>query len=332
MRSNPQTGQTGRVNDPPPLSEPEHVYRRRRLAAAGVLAAFLLLIVLAVRSCGGDGGDTADAGSTPSKPRVAQLPGGGRTIFPRKRVVAFYGAPQSERLGVLGIGTPARAAARLKRVSRAYTAPGKPVLPAFELISTIANAHPGDDGMYRTHQPPATIDRYLAAARKAKALLLLDIQPGRGDFLSEAMRLQQWLLQPDVGLALDPEWHVGDGEVPGQTIGSVTADQVNQVSSWLSDLTRKHDLPQKLFVIHQFTEGMIKDKHLVRRPPGLAVTMNVDGFGYPGDKIPKYQQFTSAEAGGFYNGFKLFFEEDPKLMTHGEVLKLRPAPDLVVYE
>jgi hypothetical protein len=313
------------------VSEPEHVYRRRRAAAGAVAALLVLLVVVALRSCGADG-DTAGAVATVPKPVSSELPGGGRTIFPAKRVVAFYGAPQSDRLGVLGIGSPARAAKRLKRVARAYATPARPVLPAFELISTIANAHPGDDGMYRTHQPPATIQRYLAAARKAKALLVLDVQPGRGDFLSEAQRLEPWLLQPDVGIALDPEWHVAAAEVPGQTIGSVTAEQVNEVTSYVSDLVGKHDLPQKLFVIHQFTEGMVQDKERLVRAPGLALTMNVDGFGYPGDKIPKYQQFTSAQAAGFHNGFKLFFEEDSDLMTHKEVLALRPAPDLVVYE
>jgi hypothetical protein len=311
------------------MTEPAYVYRRRRIVAAGVLGAVVLVGMLAVRSCG-SGGEVAIPAAR--KPLRAGLPGGGRTIFPAKRVVAFYGAPQSRRLGVLGIGTPQRAASRLTRVARAYTTPQRRVLPALELISTIANANPGDDGMYRTHQTDATIERYLKAARQVKALLVLDIQPGRGDFLDETMRLERWLLQPDVGIALDPEWHVGDGEVPGQTIGSVSADQVNEVAQYVSDLVGKHDLPQKLFVIHQFTEGMVKDSPRLVRRPGLAMTMNVDGFGYPGDKIPKYHQFTAAKAPGFNNGFKLFFEEDSKLMTHDEVLALRPAPDLVVYE
>ncbi len=313
------------------MSQPADVYLRRRIAAGGVLAALLLLLVLALRSCGSDGG-TANAVPTVPKRLVAQLPGGGRTIFPGKRVVAFYGAPQSERLGVLGIGSPERAAKRLKRVASAYKSPGRPVLAAFELISTIANAHPGDDGMYRTHQSDATIERYLFAARKAKALLLLDVQPGRGDFLSEAQRLQRWLLEPDVGLALDPEWHVGDDEVPGQSIGSVTAAQVNEVATYVSNIVGKHDLPQKLFVVHQFTEGMIENKAQVARPPGLAMTMNVDGFGNPANKISKYKEFTASETASFHNGFKLFFEEDTDLMSHDDVLALRPAPDLVVYE
>ena len=313
------------------MNEPAHIYHRRRLAAGGLLGALLLLVVLALRSCGSEGDTASDVQAVP-KPAVAELPGGGRTIFPGKRVVAFYGAPQSERLGVLGIGSPERAATRLRRVMRVYATRGRPVLPAFELISTIANAHPGDDGLYRTHQTDATIERYLLAARKAKALLLLDVQPGRSDFLAEAQRLQRWLLEPDVGLALDPEWHVGDGEIPGQTIGSVTAAQVNEVARYVSNLVGKHDLPQKLFVVHQFTEGMIQNKQQVVRPPGLAMTMNVDGFGNPANKISKYKAFTTSDTAGFHNGFKLFFEEDTDLMTHKDVLALRPAPDLVVYE
>ena len=55
------------------------------------------------------------------------------------------------------------------------------------------------------------IRRYLKAARKAKALLMLDIQPGRSDFFTETTRLRKWLKEPDVGLALDPEWRMGPG-------------------------------------------------------------------------------------------------------------------------
>jgi hypothetical protein len=313
------------------VNERAIIYRRRRIAAAGVLGTLLLVIVLALRSCGADGGETASGVPAAPPPLRAQLPGGGRRIFPDRRVVAFYGAPQSDRLGILGIGDVDQAAAKLKRVARAYERRTRPVLPGFELISTIANAHPGDDGMYRTHQPPATIERYLLAARRAKALLVLDIQPGRGDFLSEVQRLNRWLLEPDVGLALDPEWHVGAGEVPGQTIGSVSAEEVNQVSSYLSNLVVKHDLPEKLFVIHQFTQSMIANKERVARPPGLAVTMNVDGFGNPANKVSKYDAFTT-EATRFYDGFKLFYEEDTDLMSPAAVLALGPPPDLVIYE
>ncbi len=289
-----------------------------------------------MRSCGGEegalaGGADAVAELVGAAPSKAALPGGGRRIFPDHRVVAFYGAPQAAALGALGIGTPDEAAARLRRASRGYERESRPVLPAFELISTIAAESPGDDGMHRIHQSDEVIARYLAAARRAKALLVLDIQPGRGDFLSEARRLERWLQEPDVGIALDPEWHVGPDEVPGKVIGSVTADEINAVTAYVSAFVTDHDLPDKLFVVHQFTSSMIVDKERVQQRLGLALTMNVDGFGNQANKISKYDQFTS-ELTRFHNGFKLFYEEDTDLMSPAQVLALRPPPDLVVYE
>jgi hypothetical protein len=315
------------------VREPAHVYRRRRATALAGLGLATLFVVLAVRGCGGP---PAASGPVPplraaARPAPPELPRGGRRIFPDHRVVAFYGAPQDPGLGTLGIGTPRQAAARLRHVARGYMKKTRPVLPALELISTIAAAQPGDDGMHRIHQSDAVISRYLRAARRAKALLVLDIQPGRGDFLSEAQRLERWLREPDVGIALDPEWHVGPEQIPGQTIGSVTAPEINDVAAFVAEIVRRGGLPEKLFVIHQFTAGMIKDKATVVRPPGLAVTMNVDGFGDRPNKIVKYHQFTS-EAARFNDGFKLFYEEDTNLMTPREVLALGPPPDLVVYE
>jgi hypothetical protein len=314
------------------VSEPVTVYRRRRAAALAILAAVLVLGVLTLRACGGETAQTVTEAVAPAQADgPPQLPRGGSQIFPAYRVVAFYGAPQDDALGALGIGTPAAAAKRLERVARGYARKSRPVLPALELISTIATAAPGADGTYRMHQTDEVIAEFLSAARAAKALLLLDIQPGRGDFLSEVRRLERWLREPDVGVALDPEWHVGPGEVPGQVIGSVTAEEVNAVSEYVSRFVVDHNLPEKLFVVHQFTSSMIENKDRVVRQPGLAVTMNVDGFGDRPNKISKYAQFTSEQA-RFHDGFKLFYEEDTNLMSPGAVLQMRPPPDLIVYE
>jgi hypothetical protein len=315
------------------VTEPDSVYRRRRAVALAALVAMLVLLILAIRSCGGDAGQAGPepASEAAAADRPAELPRGGRQIFPDFRVVAFYGAPQDRDLGALGIGTPAAAGRRLERVARGYARKTRPVLPAFELISTIATAAPGDDGLHRMHQTDDVIAAYLSAARRSKALLLLDIQPGRGDFLSEVRRLERWLREPDVGIALDPEWHVGAGEVPGNVIGSVTAEEVNAASEYVSRFVLDNNLPEKLFVVHQFTSGMIQNKDRVVKRSGLAVTMNVDGFGDRANKISKYAQFTS-ELTRFHDGFKLFYEEDTSLMSPGAVLALRPPPDLVVYE
>jgi hypothetical protein len=84
-------------------------------------------------------------------------------------------------------------------------------------------------------------------------LLMLDVQPGQADPIDEIRRLEPWLRQPDVGPALDPEWEVGPGEVPGRVFGRTSGSELNAITAYLSALTVKHRLPEKLFVFHQLT-------------------------------------------------------------------------------
>jgi hypothetical protein len=305
------------------------VYRQRRLVAAGA-AGLVALLLVAVGLLVGAGGSDGEPEANP-KSAPAELPRGGRTILPDRRVVAFYGAPQDRELGVLGIGSPRRAARKLERQARPYARRGRPVLPAFELIAAIVTSEAGDGGDHSIRQEPATIRRYLRAARAHRMLLLLDIQPGYAPFLQEAEALEKFLKEPDVSLALDPEWSMDPPQLPGQEIGSTDAATINEVSRYLSSIVRRYDLPQKLLVVHRFTGDMIQAEHDLQRHPGVALVVNVDGFGDQPNKISKYHEFTK-DLRRRYNGFKLFYEEDLNLMKPKQVLGLRPQPDLVVYE
>jgi hypothetical protein len=244
-------------------------------------------------------------------------------------VVAYYGAPGSAELGILGIGSPDQAGRALRRQAAPYRRGGRPVLPAMELIATVATHSPGDDGLYRHRQGDAVIARYLAAARRARALLILDIQPGHADFDDEVRALARWLREPDVSLALDPEWHT-PGRVPGTAIGSVAGAEVNRIARGLADVVARGRLPQKLLIVHRFTRGMITGDRL-RARPGVAIAVNVDGFGDPPNKLARYRELAPRRP-GLARGIKLFFHEDTDLMGARDVLRLRPAPDLVVYE
>jgi hypothetical protein len=304
------------------------VYRRRRLVAGGLAALVVLLLAAGgMLAFGGDGDDEPEA---KAEPRAA-LPRGGRTILPDFRVVAYYGAPQDDELGILGIGSPPQAAKRLERQAKPYATRRRPVLPAFELIAAIVTSEAGDGGDHSMRQDDSTIRRYLRVARAHKMMLLLDIQPGYAPFLQEAKALEHWLKEPDVGLALDPEWSMKPPLLPAQEIGSTDAATVNEVSRYLSGLVRRYDLPQKLLVVHRFTGDMIENEHDLQRDPGVALVVNVDGFGDQPNKISKYREFTG-DLRRRYNGFKLFYHEDLNLMSPKQVLRLRPQPDLVVYE
>jgi hypothetical protein len=262
---------------------------------------------------------------------VAELPRGGRTLFPDYRVVAFYGNASAESLGVLGEGSPDQVAERLIEAGAPFETPDRPVQLAFELIATVAQSDPGDDGNYAAAADTEQIQEYLDAARQIQALLILDIQPGRGDFLTAVQRYEEFLVQPDVGLALDPEWSMAEGEVPGETIGQTSAAVVNLVGEYLAELVDRENLPEKLFVLHLFDESMIPDRDQIVPHEGLATTFHIDGFGGRDAKTSRYEAL-HAEPARFANGFKLFYDEDVDLFAPAEVLALVPPPDLITYQ
>src|SRR4051812_49650313 len=157
------------------MAQSREVYRRRRLAALAALAAAAALAGAAVGAGHGDEpGATAaptaavSAAKAPKPKRPAELPLGGRSIFPHYRVVAFYGAPQSHELGALGIGSPDAAGRRLRKQAAPYARKTRPVLLPLELIATVANAAPGGDGLYRTPPSDALIPPPFRAAPPAE--------------------------------------------------------------------------------------------------------------------------------------------------------------------
>lgn len=288
---------------------------------------------------GDTGSAAAPSASTPPAPTTAaptttapsaELPRGGREIFPGHRVVAYYGNPGTPALGVLGETAPEEAAARVEEAAAPFAQPDRPVLPAFELIVTVAQAAAGADGDYSAPTDLAVVEQWHDAARAAGMLLILDIQPGRAPFLPEVQRYESLLREPDVGLALDSEWRMGPDEVPGQTIGSVAASEVNEVSAWLADIVAEEDLPEKIFLLHLFTPSMIEDRDAVVDRPGLATVFHVDGFGGQEVKLRKYAELKGA--GTFASGLKLFFDEDIDIFTPAQVLGLDPDIDLVTYQ
>jgi len=308
--------------------------RQRRLAGAGALGVLTVLAIGVGSGLGGGGSGRSggDRARAPAPPPPVELPRGGRTILPAFRVVAYYGAPQDAQLGQLGIGSPDHAADMLARQARPYGQPGRPILPAFELLATVAAGAPGPDGRYRTIQPDGVIRRYLAAARRHHLLLILDLQPGYEPFMDEVRRLRRYLEEPDVSLALDPEWSLRPPNRPGQVIGSTDASVVNETSGYLADIVRRRNLPQKLLLVHQFTDGMIRDRRRLVARPGVALTLNVDGFGGQAVKIAKYRALSQTDR-RFHNGFKLFYHEDSKpMVSPRRALRLRPSPEVFVYE
>ena len=157
------------------------------------------------------------------------MPRGGHEVFPRYRLVGYAGLTGARTLGRLGTGPLDQRVSELERRAAHY-AGGREILPVLEVIATIVQGSPGRDGRYRIRIADKQIETYLKAARKHRALLLLNIQPGRSEFLPEAKAYERWLRLPDVGVALDPEWAMDAGQVPGRAYGHSTGAELDDVA------------------------------------------------------------------------------------------------------
>lgn len=271
---------------------------------------------------------------TEERPAGPELPRGGRELFPEHRLVGFCGTPGAPALGRLLGNLPVKTK-QLVSYAEKY-ARGRKILPAFELIAVVVQGAPGKDKKWRRRVPDSVVDDYLRAARAAKGILLLNIQPGHSDFLTEAKAFEKYLREPDVGVALDPEWAMRGKQKPGAVYGQTTGPAINEVAAYLSDLVKAGDLPEKALVFHQVNNHVLKDEAALVAHPGVVLVKSVDGLGPKATKIRTYNVLMKTKPAPVRGGFKLFFDEDTrnghKLMTPDEVLALTPEPDYVMYE
>ncbi|HXT47027.1 MAG TPA: hypothetical protein VN717_00225 [Gemmatimonadaceae bacterium] len=259
-----------------------------------------------------------------------RLPG---SIFPGCRVVAYYGNPMSKRMGILGEINSDSMLARLAKQAAAYAAVDstRPVLPALELIATVAQAGPGQSGLYRARMPDTLIERVMGWAEAHHYLVILDIQTGRSTMAAEMVPLMKYLSRPYVHLALDPEFSIGTKRVPGKVIGRIDAADVNAVSSVLAALVDSLALPPKMLIVHRFTTPMLSNHEKIRLDPRVQIVIDMDGFGPPRLKYGSYKAYVHDRPVQFA-GFKVFYKNDKPMLTPAQVLELDPVPLFVMYQ
>jgi hypothetical protein len=245
-----------------------------------------------------------------------QLPGGGFDILPEdepRRYVAYYGHPETDGLGVLGEQGPAETLEEMQRFVEEYGADGAQVVPTFEMIASVASAGPTDDGDYSYEWPIETFQPWVDFAGENDMYVVLDLQSGRDDFLSQAVQYEELLRLPNVGLALDPEWRLEDDQVHLEQIGSVAGAEVNQVIDWLGDLVKEYGLPQKMLIVHQFRLSMITERDDLKQRPEIQLVIQMDGEGGEGEssKDATYRTISEGTEGAHWAwGWKNFFDED----------------------
>ncbi len=265
-----------------------------------------------------------------------QLPGGGQVLFPGHRLVALYGHPGAPALGALGEQGLAASIARVRKLAARYRRLSRvPVVPAFEIIATVAQGphDPEPDGSFSYQTPVSELRPWVRRATADGLYVVLDLQAGRASLLAQARQYRSLLRLPDVGLALDPEWKLGPGQLPLHQIGSVTISEVNSVVTWLARLTERYRLPQKLLVLHQFRLSMISgERRLDTRADDLAIVIHMDGQGTPAEKEQTWLSVLGAAPPGVFFGWKNFFVKDHPMLTPRQTMARTPKPVMISYQ
>ncbi len=265
---------------------------------------------------------------------VDALPVPQHSLLEEAQVVSFYGHPTAPALGALGRGDPATVADEIDVWAARYDRLNgtREVISAFHVITGVSQSDPTPDGTWLGRLSAEGIAEYVEVARERGMLVFLDIQIGWSDPLTEVELLERFLREPFVHVALDPEFATRrQGIRPGLVIGSVTAEEVNEVQRYLAALVQAEGLPPKILMVHQFTPRMLRDRGAVEDIDGVDLSIDMDGFGLIPVKVAGYNAFAVPEPSE-WPAFKLFFRYDTPVMTPEQVQGLDPPPALIIYQ
>lgn len=263
------------------------------------------------------------------------LPGGGQLPASGKQYIALYGHPGVPSLGVLGEQDLDATVRRAKEQASAYeNLTDETVVPMFEIITTVALGQPSPNGNYTNEVDPEVLRPWVERAAQEGIYVVLDLQPGRADLLDQAKKYESLLRHPHVGLAIDPEWKLRPEQRPLQQIGQVQADEVNRVSEWLCQVTEANQLPQKLFVLHQFQLRMLPDRdRIITDRDALQTLIHIDGQGGQSAKQDTWRVMQQNPPPNVVWGWKNFHDEDQPMLTPQQTAdQVDPRPVMISYQ
>ncbi|MEX1252918.1 MAG: hypothetical protein WEE64_01120 [Dehalococcoidia bacterium] len=266
-------------------------------------------------------------------PRLAALLVPEAPLLEEAQIVSYYGNPYTADLGVLGAADLDTVTAQLEAQATRYDQLNGEtrVIPALHLVYAVAQGQPTPNGRFLQYTDEATVDRFIAFTRERGLLLFLDLQIGHGAIDEELRQVLPYLRNPQVHLALDPEFAMAPGQVPGVDLGSLPAADINRAQEVLRDLVREERLPPKLLIVHQFTDSMVPDGWAIQRYANVELIIDMDGFGPAAIKRVTYLRY-ALRPYATNAALKLFFQYDPDLMSEEEVLSLEPRPRVIIYQ
>ncbi|MGA8113944.1 MAG: hypothetical protein WCA46_09810 [Actinocatenispora sp.] len=278
-------------------------------------------------------------------------------VLPNNRVVAYYGIPGAAATGpAYHLTEPMYQ--RLKRQGAAYERldPAHPVKLGIDLVSSVPDGFPGDDGTYHHRLTRPEIMRYLRFCERHDLLLFLDLNFGQAKIMPEVRRFLPYLEKYDfVHLAVDPEWmfprHNG---IPGVNLSNVRSGDLNPIIDAVAQIPEKYHMPRKILMIHQYRgdgdgtadpyspgQAEIADKRNLQDDARVDVVIACDGVGgFAGDhesKTHEYKTWVSDAMKKYHNfrygGFKLFYqlEKPTGVMRPATIMRFDPQPMVITY-
>jgi hypothetical protein len=271
--------------------------------------------------------------ATEAEFKALSLPSYREPILLNNDILAFYGHPRSRNMGILGRYTKEELNEMLDILALEYRkAGGRNVYKALYII--FGTVWPGGEiGIIQE----SLLREYIDFALEKNMLVFIDHQIGRYTPADSVKKMLPWLKYPNVHLALDPEWRTTR---PMVEIGTVTADEINQVQRIMEDYMIENRIPgERFLVIHQFNYIMISNRErVVSNFSKVTLIHCADGFGAPHVKKSSYAN--NAKATNMpIKAFKLFYNfnipgagYDYPLLTPKEVFELKPRPYIVMYQ
>jgi hypothetical protein len=267
-------------------------------------------------------------------------PGAPSGYLSRYRLIGFYGSPEGRGLGILGNQNRRETVRMITGVIREYepwNTDGRTMLPLFHMITTVAKPCSSYELCSRQIDT-ALIGDWIVTAQNYNAAVVMDIQPGRANVIEEFNRVKQFLYNPHVHLAIDPEFTLNNEQEPNRQIGTIDASVINQIQAEMNGIAQQVGV-NRVLILHQFKDTMITNKQNIINYPNVELVINGDGYGPPGPKMRNYLQYAN-EPGFEYGGFKLFTDQvddrliyDVPFMLPVRVMTaLEPVPVIIMFQ
>ncbi|MGL4650152.1 MAG: LysM peptidoglycan-binding domain-containing protein [Caldilineaceae bacterium] len=262
--------------------------------------------------------------------------------------LTYYGRPNVFVMGILGEHDIPTLTGLLKEKAGVIDAANGArlrVKPAFHLVHGMATVQPTPEDDHLEYLPDETVMAYINAGLKENIAVILDVQVGALSLTEAISPVLKYLKYPNVHLAVDPEFamsHAGQS-VPGDPIGYVSGAEINDLQEYVATWMEENNIRgRRILMVHQFFEEMIINKDQIAWDnPRLELTFVADGWGDPGGKIWKYNNFFSGREDAKYSAFKLFYRWDEPLITERQALGVDKyndrtfidvTPNMIIYQ